>query len=109
MVQIIGFVDSKNKNGEAEERYFISQGRTIQSACKNFRRFAKSLNGYRDNAWDYVEKDAVDVIATKFSKRWCDGDYWGDKYPDLCFPKSNKIGIIEISLDLYNNIESALA
>jgi hypothetical protein len=97
---------------EDKARYYISQGRTISSSIKNFYKYGKRLGAKHiqiepDSTYSYPD-DIYDLISLKFSKQWCNGDYWGEKYPSVCFPRANCAGVVEIPEALFEDIMSVL-
>lgn len=97
MVQILGAAYMNDEQMEC----FISQGRTVESAVKNA---LKKYKGVQKGIWEY---DIFSLIGKKFSRQWCEGDYWGEDFPELCFPKPNKAGIVVIAPELYERIKQS--
>lgn len=90
-----------NQSHSDEDCYFLSQGRTVQSATKNL---YKELQRRWDSfEYEVGQVDVSPLLYKHFSLNWSDGDYWGDDF-DLCLPRPDRADVIEIDADLYEKI-----
>ena len=95
---------------EHDDRYFISQGRTIASANKNaYKHLCKEYDTFE---FESYKKDITDFLYTNYA-RWEgtkdsleDPNSWTNRFPELRFIYPNKAMVVEISKDLYEEIMS---
>ena len=95
------------------DEYYISQGRTFQSASNNMIKYLRRIHRYFEFENDVVGQDITEFLRNKFA-RWQDGkDTWEDQNSwtnqfTFKFPRSNRAEIIEISPDMFNSIVEEL-
>lgn len=84
------------------DRYFLSQGRTVDSAKKNMYKFlCKKYNFFE---YETLNSDVSELLHIQFSRQWCEGECWADLFPNFTFIRANRAGVIEISKELYDMI-----
>lgn len=102
-------LDVKDPFGEGNNRYFLSQGRTVASANKNIYKYLCKIY---DNYFKY-DSGSIDLmffLQAKFARwqnnkdTWKDEDSWTNQFKDFSFPPCNRAGIVEISAEMYNRI-----
>lgn len=106
MVITLTVANESNKDFtyHGENRYFLSQGRTIDSANNNMYEFLCKEYEYFESEIDICNSDLTELLHTQFSRQWCDGVCWMDLFPEFTFVRSNKAGITEISQEMFDKI-----
>ena len=91
------------------DRYFLSQGRTVQSANRNMYNHLRKEYKYFEYEINVCHPDLMELLYTQFSPQWCEGECWADLFPEFTFIRSNRAGIVEIPQEMYDKIIEHLA
>jgi len=91
-------------------RYFLSQGKSVESANRNMHRHLCKEFEFFESSIDTLDADISDFLRSKF-ERWQDGediwnneDSWVNQFSGFTFPRNNKAEIIEISEEMFDRI-----
>ena len=95
---------NKDFSYHGQDRYFLSQGRTIESANKNMYKYLRKEYLYFEYEIDVCNSDLSELLNKQFSRQWCNGECWLDLFPDFSFIRGNRAGIIEISQEMFDEI-----
>ena len=106
-------LNTSNPWGHDNDRYFLSQGKTIESANKNMYKYL--CKEY--DLFEYISenKDIMSFLLSKFARwqngkdTWTDEESWSNQFSDFTFPRNNKAEIVEISEEMYEAIIEEVA
>ena len=106
MVITLTVANESNKDFtyHGQDRYFLSQGRTIDSANNNMYKFLCKEYEYFESEIDICNLDLTELLHTQFSRQWYDGECWMDLFPEFTFVRANRAGITEISQEMFDKI-----
>lgn len=112
MVMTLTVTNESNRDFtyHGQDRYFLSQGRTIESANKNMEKFLRKEFSYFESEINTVGIDIMDFLIGKFTRwqngkdTWEDNESWTNQFSDFTFPRHNKAGIVEISQKMFDKI-----
>lgn len=106
MVVTLTVVNESNNDFtyHGEDRYFLSQGRTIDSANKNMYKYLCKEYEYFESEIDICNLDLTELLHTQFSRQLCYEECWIDLFPEFVFIKNNRAGIVEISQEMFDKI-----
>ena len=97
-----------NEMGRNEDSFYLSQGRTIESANNNMYRYL--CKQWHEFEYQSETTDVSEFLHNKFARwqngrdTWKDEDSWTNRFPDFTFIRPNRAGIIEISQEMYDEI-----
>lgn len=106
MVITLSVANESNRNFtyHGENKYFLSQGKTIESANKNMYKYLRGIYYYFESEVNICNQDLTELLYTQFSPQWCEGECWTDLFPEFTFIRSDRAGIIEISQEMFDKI-----
>lgn len=87
-----------------QDRYFLSQDKTIESANENMYKFLCKEYDYFEHETNVCNADLSDFLHTQFAKESCDDENWSDLFPEFTFIDNNESGITEISQEMFDEI-----